>query len=194
MPDDSSNALDLGAIIRERDTFRDELERAKARIKELNGESAGRRLNEERLGKIADERATALEVARADAEKALQATRDEWASKLTAAEQAAAERDAKARERVTRADLRVAAREAGMLDLDGLKLLDTAALKLGDDGTVLNAAEALAALRQSKPWAFGQATTSATAQAPAPATGKLKHVNDMTDAELAEFRRANGIA
>ena len=94
MPDDSNTALDLGAIIRERDTFRDELERAKARIKELNGESAGRRLNEERLGKIADERAAALEAARADAEKALQAARDEWAGKLTAAEQAAAERDA----------------------------------------------------------------------------------------------------
>ncbi len=190
----ADDVLDIGALVAERDRLRAENDSAKARIKELNAESAGRRLNEDRLGKIADERAAAIEAERKAREDALAALKGEYEGKITAAEKAAAERAEAARERVMRADLRVAAKDAGMVDLDGLKLLDTATLKLGDDGSVQNAAEALAALKQAKPWAFGQASTSSPAQAPKADAGKAKLFKDMTPEEQAAWKRSTGVS
>lgn len=190
----ADDVLDIGALVAERDRLRAEVESGKARIKELNAESAGRRLNEDRLGKIADERAAAIEAERKAREDALAALKGEYEGKITATEKAAAERAEAARERVMRADLRVAAKDAGMVDLDGLKLLDTATLKLGDDGSVQNAAEALAALKQAKPWAFGQASTSSPAQAPKADAGKTKLFKDMTPEEQAAWKRGVGVA
>lgn len=207
MPDEPTGnnaSTDLSALVSERDKLRDELGGAKARIKELNGESAGHRLNAERLGKLADERAALIEAARAETASAVEAVRTEGVTaldslradltgKLTAAEKTAAERIAASRERVTNADLRIAAKDAGMVDLDGLKLLDSSTLKVGDDGGVTNATEVLGALKQSKPWAFGQTSTSVPATAPLPDPGKAKNYNDMAPAEQTEWKRANGL-
>ena len=80
-----------------------------------------------------------------------------------------------------------------MGDLDGLKLLDPGALKVADDGTVTNAAEAMSALKQAKPWAFGQISTSTGALPPPAETGKPKRFDEMSAAEQAEWKRSNGL-
>lgn len=171
--------------------LRAEFESTRAALKKANDEAKGNRLTADRLGKNADELRTELEKARTEAAAAVDAVRGELTGKLTAAEQAAAERDKASRERIMRADLRVAARDAGMVDLDGLKLLDTAALKLADDGSVTNAGEAIAELKKSKPWAFGAASTSSTAAPPPADPGKPKLYRDMSEAEQAAWRRQN---
>lgn len=220
--DHGAGAIDLSALIAERDKYRDELASARSRIRELNNESATHRINAERLGKLADERAAALEAARAEAQVAaekarneakeaieaakrdsearIEKQREEIAHKLSEAQNAAAERERvlaereqAARGRVTQSDLRLAAKDAGMVDLDALKLLDAAALKIGEDGGVTNAAEAMAALKAAKPWAFGQVSTSTNASPPATNAGAPKNYNDMTDAEKADWKRANGL-
>lgn len=209
----SSRNTDLSALVIERDKLRDELNGAKARIKEINGEAAGHRLNAERLGKLADERAAQIEAAKAEAAAAraevaaaveavrtegvtaLNALRDDLTGKMTAAEKASAERVTAFKERVTTADLRLAAKDAGMSDLDGLKMLDPATLKIGDDGSVTNAAEVIGAFKTAKPWVFGQTSTSATTTTapPPPANDKAKKFDDMTPAEQGEWKRSQGL-
>lgn len=57
--------------------------------------------------------------------------------------------------RLIGAELRFQAARAGIIDLDVLRLIDPGTLRLGDDGTVEGAHEAIDALRQSKPYLFG---------------------------------------
>ena len=71
--------------------------------------------------------------------------------------------------RLAQAELKLHAVRAGMIDLDGLKLVDTARIKLNDRGEVDGADRLMAELRRDKPWLFHHATTSSTS-APPPST------------------------
>ena len=96
------------------------------------------------------------------------------------ARSAVAERDAvvstlqaESNERLIRSELQLRALQHGILDLDGLRLLDTRAISVGQDGNVLGAEEALASFRTSKPYLFNQGslvvrplTTTARENAP----------------------------
>jgi hypothetical protein len=88
------------------------------------------------------------------------------------------------------ADLKVAAKDAGMVDLDGLKLLDTGELKVNDDGDVENAAEVLAKLKEAKPYLFGNpSNTSSPNNAPPAKKPDNKKGMDMDDAEWKQKQR-----
>lgn len=86
-----------------------------------------------------------------------------------------------------RAELRVEAARAGMIDLDGLKLLPPEAVRIDAAGGAHGIREAIAGLRREKPWLFAQANSSSTATAPPtqPAAPRLA-----TDMSFAEWRAA----
>jgi hypothetical protein len=91
--------------------------------------------------------------------------------------------------RVLRAEMKVHALRAGMVDLDGLKLLDMGGLVLDERGEVAGGAAAMAALRRAKPWLFGAgdagggASTSSLAAAPPPQAPRAKLATEMGEAE-----------
>jgi len=89
--------------------------------------------------------------------------------------------------RVLRAELRAHAIRAGMIDLDGLKLVDATSLRLNQNGEIEDGARLMADLRRSKPWLF-QAGNSSTAASPPPTSPPAaKRATDMT---LAEWQTA----
>ncbi len=85
--------------------------------------------------------------------------------------------------RVIRAELKAEAVRAGMVDLDGLKLIDPAEVRLSPAGEVEGAGALMNRLRRSKPWLFGAASTSSAAPAPPATPPRAKRAAEMTDAE-----------
>jgi hypothetical protein len=92
--------------------------------------------------------------------------------------------------RLIRAEMKAEAVRHGMVDLDGLKLLDMGALKLGEHGAVEDAAGVMTRLKRDKPWLFGTASSSSTAAAPPAQPPTEKRATDMTDAEYRVARAA----
>ena len=88
-----------------------------------------------------------------------------------------------AENRLIRAELKAEAVRAGILDLDGLKLVDTSSVKLNETGDVEGAAQLVAQLRQSKPWLFGAASSSSRAMPPPAQPARQKRATEMTEAE-----------
>ena len=105
------------------------------------------------------------------------------AARIAALEARLAEVAADANARVLRAELRAEAVRAGMVDLDGLKLVDTAALTLGADGAVAGAAELMRDMRRAKPWLFHGGSSSSTAAAPAVQPPRQKLATEMSEDE-----------
>ncbi len=66
----------------------------------------------------------------------------------------------KAKESTMLADLKVAAIRAGMIDLDGIKLLDLSGVQASEDGQVPDAPALMMGLKRNKPWLFGAWSTS----------------------------------
>jgi hypothetical protein len=100
-----------------------------------------------------------------------------------ALEQRLAALEAQMRERLMRAELKAHAVRAGMVDLDGLKLVDTTSLTLDDRDEVVGAETLMATLRRAKPWLFGAASSSSAASAPPAQPPRAKLATEMTDAE-----------
>jgi hypothetical protein len=88
-----------------------------------------------------------------------------------------------AENRLIRAELKAEAVRAGILDLDGLKLVDTSGVKLNETGDVEGAPQIIAQLRQAKPWLFGSASSSSIAAPPPAQPPRQKRATDMTEAE-----------
>src|SRR6185437_12338779 len=86
-------------------------------------------------------------------------------------------------ERILRAELKAEAVRHGMVDLDGLKLIDTDGLTLTDKGEVEGAAGAMARLKRSKPWLFGAPNSSSAAAPPPSAPPRPKTALEMNDDE-----------
>lgn len=91
-------------------------------------------------------------------------------------------------QRVIRAELKAAAIEAGMVDLDGLKLADLSTVKLNADGEVEGAKALMESLKKSKPYLFGEPSTSHSGKPPGKGPEKPKSANDMTDEEYRAAR------
>ncbi len=87
------------------------------------------------------------------------------------------------RARLLRAELKAHALRAGMVDLDGLKLLDTSALVVNERDEVIGAEALMAEARRAKPWLFGGASTSSTAAAPPAQAPRAKLATEMSEAE-----------
>lgn len=145
-------------------------------VRELREENKGWRLK----AQSAETAKTAAELA---AEAAKSKAMEDTVSVLSQAEQ-----------RVIRAELKAHAIKAGIVDVDGLKLIDTTGVKLNDAGDLEGAAELIEATKKAKPWLFsGHQTTSSTASAPPVAPPAEKHARDMTAAELNSLQRKLGI-
>ena len=89
--------------------------------------------------------------------------------------------------KLVQSELKAEALRAGMVDLDGLKLVDPAALVPGPDGEFHDAALIIAQLRRDKPWLFGAANSGSNAVAPAATITRRKLATEMS---LDEWRSA----
>lgn len=93
-----------------------------------------------------------------------------------------------ARARIIRAELKAEAIKAGMIDLDGLKLIEPAEIKLDDKGDVEGAAALMSKLKRDKPWLFGAHSSSSRATPPQAQPPRQKHATEMTNAEYRAAR------
>lgn len=87
------------------------------------------------------------------------------------------------RERLVQAELKAEAVRQGMVDLDGLKLIDRASLKVSDSGEVEAAGAAIQDLKRRKPWLFLRSNSSSPASAPSPTPPRAKLATEMTHQE-----------
>lgn len=92
--------------------------------------------------------------------------------------------------RLLQANLRTEAVRAGMIDLDGLRLIDPAAVKTDDFGNIVDGKVLMASLQRKKPWLFGSMSSSSTTPTPASAPVRQKTALDMSDEEYAAARAA----
>jgi hypothetical protein len=90
--------------------------------------------------------------------------------------------------RLIRAELKAEAIRAGMVDLDGLKLLDLSAAKLNERGEVEGAAGLMTRLKRDKPWLFAGAFSSSRSSPPPAQSPRQKTAMEMTDAEYRAAR------
>ena len=91
--------------------------------------------------------------------------------------------ETQSRERLIRAELKSEAVRAGMVDLDGLKLVDSGVLSVDEAGEVQGAATLMQSLRRSKPWLFGGASASSAATPPPAQPPSARRATDMTAEE-----------
>ena len=114
----------------------------------------------------------------------------ELRARAEALERRLAETEQEARTRILRAELKVEAVRAGIVDLDGLKLLDLKNIDLTPEGELTNGAELIAQLRRMKPWLFGGTSSSSPATPPPPQPPRQKLATEMTDDEYRAARAA----
>jgi hypothetical protein len=92
--------------------------------------------------------------------------------------------------RLVIASLRTEAVRAGMIDLDGLKMVDVSSVRLGTDDRVIGGRKLMDDFRRTKPWLFGTPSSSSAAVAPASQPVRTKTALEMTDDEYAAARAA----
>lgn len=114
----------------------------------------------------------------------------ELRERAEALERRLAETKQEARSRIIRAELKVEAVRAGILDLDGLKLLDLNEVQVTPSGDLANGAELIAQLRRTKPWLFSTPSSSSGASAPPAQPPRLKLATEMSDEEYRVARAA----
>ena len=90
--------------------------------------------------------------------------------------------------RLIRAELKAEAVRAGIVDLDGLKLLDISNAKIDEKGNVPGAAAMMAELKRSKPWLFAKTSSSSSASVPANEPPRQKLAKEMTEVEYRAAR------
>ena len=89
--------------------------------------------------------------------------------------------------RLILAELRTEALRAGMIDTDGIRLLDLSNLRLAPDATLPDAPALIALLRAAKPWLFTRSTSSLAAP-PSSAPPAPRRATEMTDHEWRQAR------
>ena len=92
--------------------------------------------------------------------------------------------------RLLQANLRAEAIRAGIVDLDGLKLIDPSTVKTDENGNIVDGKGLMASLQRKKPWLFGSMSSSSTTPPPASAPVRQKMAMDMTDEEYTAARAA----
>jgi hypothetical protein len=88
------------------------------------------------------------------------------------------------------ANLRTEAVRAGMIDLDGLKMVDLSSVRLGTEDRIIGGRKLMDDLRRTKPWLFGETSSSSAAVAPVSQPVRTKTALEMTDDEYAAARAA----
>ena len=89
--------------------------------------------------------------------------------------------------RAIQSELRAEAMRRGMVDLDGLKLIEGGSVSVDADGIVHGAGAVMTKLRRDKPWLFGAPSSSSVAGVPAAAPVRAKLATEMS---LHEWRVA----
>lgn len=116
---------------------------------------------------------------------------ENWQMRAETAEAALETARAEAKARIVQAELKAEAVKAGMIDLDGLKLIDTAELRVNEAGEVEDAPAVLAKLKRGKPWLFGGGkSSSAAASAPRPEPPRQRMATEMSRDEWLNARAA----
>jgi hypothetical protein len=116
---------------------------------------------------------------------------ENWQVRAESAETALNRVQAEAEARVIRAELKAEAVKAGMIDLDGLKLIEMSEVKLTDTGEISDAQGLLARLKRGKPWLFGAGvSSSAAANPPRPEPPRTRHANELSRDEWLNARAA----
>jgi hypothetical protein len=95
-----------------------------------------------------------------------------------------------ARANLLMSELKAEAVRAGMVDLDGLKLLDTSTLTVGDQGEVAGVAAVMDRFRRTKPWLFGAQSSTTTAVPPPSQPPRAKQATEMSPEEYRLARAA----
>lgn len=109
---------------------------------------------------------------------------EDWQARAIAAEQEVEQLRHQHEERMRRAELKIEAVRAGMIDLDGLKLIDPGTeSEPNAEGEVPDAATLMAQLKRDKPWLFNAASSSSTARAPRAEVPRTRHANELSEAE-----------
>ncbi|MDE2200927.1 MAG: hypothetical protein KGJ41_18110 [Rhodospirillales bacterium] len=111
---------------------------------------------------------------------------DENATKQAIEERAAAlerrlsDMEALANARVIYAEMKSEAVRAGMVDLDGLKLIDMSRVSLDSEGNVTGASEIMREVRRAKPWLFRSTNSSSSALPPPSEEARQKKATEMS--------------
>lgn len=92
-------------------------------------------------------------------------------------------------ERIIRAELKVFAAKAGMIDIDDVRHVDLSEVKFSDDGDVMGAKEAVDSLKTKKPHYFKQNSSSPSFGTPKPGE-EMKPFNAMAMSDD-DYRKQN---
>jgi hypothetical protein len=92
--------------------------------------------------------------------------------------------------RLLQANLRTEAVRAGMIDLDGLRMIDTTKIKIDNEGNIIDGKGLMQSLQKKKPWLFGSMSSSSTLPTPSSAPVRQKSAMDMSDEEYISARAA----
>lgn len=85
--------------------------------------------------------------------------------------------------RLIQSELKSLAIRAGIVDIDGLKLLDTTSLTVNEQGDIEGAERLLASLKRGKPWLFHGSSSSTPASAPPVTPPVARRATQMTHEE-----------
>ena len=108
---------------------------------------------------------------------------DHLRSEVERLEQLLKQSNEAARGRIMQAQLSAAAIRAGMVDLDGLKLLDLSEAKANDWGEVEGVDQIMAEMKHQKPWLFRGGSSSSRANPPPAQPVRTKLAAEMTAEE-----------
>ncbi len=116
---------------------------------------------------------------------------ENWQVRAELAEAALSRLQVDIETKLIRAELKAEAVKAGMVDLDGLKLIDTSEVRLNDAGELAEAGVVITRLKKAKPWLFGgAASSSAAANPPRPEPPRIRNANEMNREEWLQARAA----
>lgn len=119
------------------------------------------------------------------------ATPNDWQMRAEQAEESLRVFQERNNARLIRAELKAEAIRAGMVDLDGLKLVDLDQVKLTESGEVAEVSSLFAKLKRAKPWLFHNSTSSSpTLNPPKPEPLRTRHANELSHEEWVVARAA----
>jgi len=116
---------------------------------------------------------------------------EEWQERAEHAEAALPALQAEAKAKLIRAELKAEAVRAGMIDLDGLKLLDLSQVAVAENGDIIEPDRLFNRLKRTKPWLFGgSVSSSAAAHAPRPEAPRQRQASELSHEEWLAARAA----
>lgn len=115
-------------------------------------------------------------------------TGEDWRSRAEAAEGELASFTKQVEQRLLRSELKAAALRAGMVDLDGIALIDTTELHLDTEGNLPNATGVMTQLRRAKPWLFSGSSSSTGATPPTAQPPRIRLATEMSVEEWKSAR------